>query len=86
MLPAGAEVTEREKEILRIVRSYNSAGRKEAFAYNKITAAEIDVLVSRKLLSRNKAGAVSITLAGKNVAEERTSVRGILHRLEEAGA
>jgi len=85
MLPPAAETTEREQTILRTIRSLNSAGRKEVFGREKVTPAEIDALVARGLLSKTKAGAVSITTAGKNVAEgQEDGMRDLLRHLEES--
>lgn len=84
MLPPAAETTEREQTILRTIRSLNSAGRKEVFGREKVTPAEIDALVARGLLKKTKAGAVSITTAGKNVAEgQEDGMREALQRLDE---
>lgn len=85
MLPPAAETTEREQTILRTIRSLNSAGRKEVFGRERVMPAEIDALVARGLLSKTKAGAVSITTAGKNVAEgQEDGMRDLLRQLEEA--
>jgi hypothetical protein len=87
MLPPAAETTEREQTILRTIRSLNTAGRKEVFGRERVTPAEIDALVARGLLSKTKAGAVSITTAGKNVAEgQEDGMRDLLRKLEEAEA
>lgn len=70
-LPSGNEVTEREKTILGQFRGLTSAGRKDEWARypkSKPTEQEIDALVTRKLLARNKAGAISITTDGKNAS------------------
>jgi len=84
MLPPAAETTEREQTILRTIRSLNSAGRKEVFGREKVTPAEIDALVARGLLSKTKAGAVSITTAGKNVAEDQEDgMKNLLRKLTE---
>jgi hypothetical protein len=85
MLPAMPEITDREQMILRTIRSLTSAGRKEIFANEKVRPEEIDALVQRKLLAKSKAGAVSITTTGKNVAEgQEDSMRVLLRTLEEA--
>jgi hypothetical protein len=79
------EVTDREQMILRTIRSLTSAGRKEIFASEKVRPEEIDALVQRGLLSKTKAGAVSITTTGKNVAEgQEDGMRTLLRQLEEA--
>lgn len=87
LLPPAAAVTDREQLILRTIRSLTSAGRKEVFGREKVTPAEIDALVARGLLRKTKAGAVSITTDGKNVAEgQEAGMRDLLRRLEEAEA
>jgi hypothetical protein len=63
-LPAGEMVSEAEARILVMYRSYTSAYRKENL---KVKDEPVIVgLVARGLLKRNKAGATSITEAGKN--------------------
>jgi len=47
---------------------FTSAYRKELFADNKVTPDEVDALVAKKLVAKNKAGALSLTTAGKNAA------------------
>ena len=66
-LTQGEELTKDEKEVLGIMRAYTSAYRKEAL---KGRTAIVDSLVGRGYLSRNKAGALSLTLKGKNAAED----------------
>lgn len=69
LLPPKTELNIREVSILRDFHSLTSAGRKNEWARNPQSApsqAELDSLVSQGLLSRNKAGALSITTAGKN--------------------
>jgi hypothetical protein len=68
MLPAAPTVSERDGRILGACKSYTSAYRKEWFARNKVTDTELDALVSAGYLKKNKAGAISITTSGKNVA------------------
>lgn len=70
MLPLAEELSERARTILRLVKSYTSAGRKQEFEGMKVQASEIDELVSKGLLKRNKAQAISITTTGKNAAEK----------------
>jgi len=80
-LPAVPELTDSDKAILKQWVSLTSAGRKNewerydldmkygngtSYSARRPTPAELDSLVSRGLLSRNKAGAISITIAGKN--------------------
>lgn len=68
LLPPVHSVNEREAKILAIVRSLKSAYRKEYLERMKATTEEIDGLVARKFLSKNKAGAMSITTDGRNAA------------------
>lgn len=65
-LPAPSEVTEKERQILAIFGGYKSFARPEYLQRLEATAAEIDSLVSRGYLSRNKTGATQITTKGKN--------------------
>lgn len=66
MLPAGPEVTEEEKEVLSWFLTYKASYRKPMVDAKPIGM--INSLVARKLLKRNKAGALSITVEGKNAA------------------
>ncbi len=84
MLPAGPEVSDRDKMILRSIRSYTSAGRKEIFRDQKVKPEEVDALVGRGLLKKTKSGALSITTDGKNMAEGDNTMRSLLNRLEES--
>lgn len=69
LLPAPAEVSERDRSILRIVRTYKGgAYRRAELDRIEATEAEVSSLVSRGLLSRNRAGAIAMTTAGKNAA------------------
>ncbi len=70
LLPAKPELTEREQEILGVVSSLNSGGRKNYWERhgNPPTEAELVSLVGRSLITRNRAGAVAITTAGRNAA------------------
>lgn len=70
-LPEARHVTARESEILTQYRSLTSAGRKyqwENYPKSRPSENEILELVSRGLLRRNKAGAISITTDGKNAS------------------
>jgi len=70
-LPAPSEVTARQAWILGCYAGLTSAGRKDEFARRgpeRPTLEEIDELVSRGLLSRNKAGATALTTEGRNAA------------------
>jgi len=81
MLTAGAEVTPKEAKILAIFQQLKSSYRAEEFdrlqekdgiegsrARKEATDREIESLVERGFLSRNKVGAVSITTTGRNAA------------------
>jgi hypothetical protein len=63
-LPAMDELTDAEKRILVMFRSYTSAYRKEILRASDEST--IDKLVAKGLLKRNKAGATGITNEGKN--------------------
>ncbi len=67
LLPAiDISVTERDRHILNIFGGYKSFARPQYLDQAGVTDAEIDSLIARGLLSRNKAGATAITTAGKN--------------------
>jgi hypothetical protein len=70
LLPVKVELNDRLRAVLKAFKELTSAGRKNEWEiYNpssKPTEAELDELVNRKLLKRNKAGAMSITTEGKN--------------------
>jgi len=68
LLPPVHNVTEKEAKILAIFRSLKSGYRKEYLGRMGVVDAEVDSLVERKYLSRNKAGATSITTEGRNAA------------------
>lgn len=55
-----------ERKILAIFHNLKPFARKDYLAENKVTPVEVDSLVSRGYLSRNKAGATQITTEGKN--------------------
>ncbi|MFA4971253.1 MAG: hypothetical protein WC683_01485 [bacterium] len=86
LLPAGAEVTPREQMILRTIRSLISSARKEVFDHERVQPAEVDALVRRGLLKRSKSGALSISTAGKNVAESNAGSMGRLLAMLEGEA
>lgn len=65
LLPAKPEVTEREASILGTF-GYKPGYRQEYWREMKVATEELDSLVARGFLSRNKAGAISITTQGKN--------------------
>ena len=68
LLPPVASVTKREAKILAIFRYLRSSARKEYLNRMRASGAEVDSLVARGFLSRNKAGAMSITTEGRNAA------------------
>jgi hypothetical protein len=69
LLPAKAELSERQRVILGIVRgTKGGAYRIEALKEYGVTTAEIDTLVAGGFMKRNKAGAISMTTAGENEA------------------
>jgi len=65
LLPVKVDITDRQKSILS-----NFIGLKPAYR-NKYPVAEIDEMVAKGLLKKNKAGAVSVTTEGKNAAGSR---------------
>lgn len=69
LLTEGPTVTEREGQILAYFRSYTSAYRRVALQSAHVTDHELDSLVARKLLTRNRAGSIAITVAGKNACK-----------------
>lgn len=69
LLPITFAITDRLRSILRQFQGLTSAGRKDEWArdlVNAPTVEEFNELVALKLLSRNKAGSMAITTAGKN--------------------
>lgn len=69
LLPAKAELTDRQRAILDQFASLTSAGRKnewERYPASKPSDSEIAELVAAGMLKQNKAGALSITTEGKN--------------------
>lgn len=74
LLPPAAEVTARQRWILYCFDAYTSAGRKDEFRRVSYTGrgpsdVELDALVSRGFLKRNRAGATQITTEGKNAVD-----------------
>lgn len=65
LLPAKAELSERLTRVLNCYR-YKSSYRKDELARLKATPAETDELVRLGLIDRNRAGACSLTTAGRN--------------------
>lgn len=68
LLPPAASVNDREAKILAIFKMLKSAARPEYLGRMKATTSEVDSLVERGYLKRNKAGATSITTEGRNAA------------------
>jgi len=84
LLVAGPEVTPKEAKILAIFKGIKSSYRPEYLdrlqekegiegsrARQATTDREIDSLIERGFLSRNKAGSISITTEGRNAADPR---------------
>ncbi len=72
-LPATPDLTPRELGILAQFRSLSSAGRRDEwqrFPQSRPSDGEIDSLVAKGLLAKNKAGAVSMTTEGKNASRD----------------
>lgn len=73
LLPASeVQLTETQKGILKIIRSYTSAGRKDEFQRSNLGTygpehPEIKILSEQGFLKITKAGAISITTEGKNM-------------------
>ena len=69
LLPAKAELSERQRVILGTVRgTKGGAYRLEALKEYGVTTEEIDNLVAGGFMKRNKTGAISMTTAGENEA------------------
>jgi len=69
LLPAKAELSERQRVILGTVRgTKGGAYRLEALKEYGVTTEELDTLISGGFMKRNKAGAISMTTAGENEA------------------
>ncbi len=68
LLPAQAEVTDHEKAILTVYATIKGGYRQGELDYIRAVASEVDALVERGLLKRNKAGATRVTTEGKNAA------------------
>lgn len=71
LLPAAEPVSERERDLLAIFGGIKSGYRPEYLQRAKATGAEVEALIARGFLSRNRAGAVSITTKGKNARAGR---------------
>lgn len=74
-LPAAADLSDREIWILAVHGGIKAGYRRDYLQRASVQPGEIDALVSRGLLSRNRAGAVTITTAGKNARGNRSSDR-----------
>lgn len=70
LLPAATdELTDRQKALMCVFARYNSKGRSDWFGRNgAATEAELGELESKGFIKRNKAGAVTCTASGRNVA------------------
>lgn len=68
LLPAPSDISDREKKILAIFKSLKSSYRKEYLDQMKVKNEEIQSLIDRGFLKKNKAGSISITVEGKNNA------------------
>lgn len=77
LLPPAVELTERERLILGIFVGYTSAGRKEYLPRHKVTEGEIQGLIARGFLSRNKAGATGATMEGRNAYSAGPRAKGL---------
>lgn len=71
MLPPKAQTTEMDQRILYCLACLKSFARKEEMQRAGVTEAHVVSLIERGLAKRNKAGALSITLEGKNARDER---------------
>jgi len=69
LLPPSADVTEKEKSILRVLQGYKAGEyRKAELARLDCASEDLEGLLSKGLIKRNSAGATQITTAGKNAA------------------
>lgn len=68
LLPPAANVSDHEAKILAIFNQLKSSARKEYLGRMGAKSEEVDSLVERGYLKRNKAGATSITTQGRNAA------------------
>lgn len=69
LLPAKSDLTDRQRDLLNCYAGLTSAGRKDHWERRggkKPTEAELVELVNLGMVTRNKAGAVSITTKGRN--------------------
>lgn len=73
LLPARSELTDRERWILYCYHGLKSSGRRHEWSRVRKppTEDELQSLVSRSLIKRNKAGASQITTEGKNALGRR---------------
>ncbi len=75
ILPAKSGVSDKQKKILDTFVSLKSSYRKEEQMRIGVKPGEIDELVQKGLLKRNRAGSTSITVTGKNALRESASLR-----------
>jgi len=68
LLPSEGSVSEREAKILAVFRALKSAYRKDQLDSMSVKDDEVDSLVQRGYLDRNKAGATKITTKGRNAS------------------
>jgi hypothetical protein len=66
VLPAAKDVTARQREILGCFIYKGGEYRKAELARKGVTPAELDELVAAGFISRNRAGAMSLTTDGRN--------------------
>jgi len=73
LLPEKTELSEKDVNILSIMKRYKASYRKEEYRRNnlEVTQEDLNRLKDLGLVKINKAGAVSITTAGKNHAKNR---------------
>ena len=74
LLPAASgELTDRQKSLMCVFARYNSRGRADWFTrHGKAAEWELVELESKGWVKRNKAGAVTCTAAGRNIAPSDT--------------
>lgn len=78
MLPQGEVITEKDASILCSYRGLKSGPyRQDALKAIGCTDTDIDSLVTRRLLKRNSAGSVAITIEGKNATSGHRGPSGL---------
>lgn len=65
-LPPATAVTPRQVQILATIAGIRGGYRKEYLERGRVRTDEIDALVTAGMLARNRAGAISVTIAGRN--------------------